>query len=1402
MIKIYTIFIIAVVYLCIHNQAASAQVSSLTAVPACGTTALTPAQARLQVQLATQALERKRAQTGSLTAITYVPIRPHIFRRSNGTGGFDLASMNQVMALTNSYFLKNDTGIQFYFSGSTPDYIDDDGSFANFDGSLSPRQTDNNALNQYYANHFSGSLAGYGGLASFPYDNPLSTHSYILTNALNDPVANLEWLANNTVPHELGHNFSLYHTFGFGNGTQLSKELVTRGSGANCLQEGDFLCDTPADPYGRWDEIGYINVNGCLVYSPTSTARDANGELYAPSMSNIMSYWQNYRSQCAHEFTPDQNNQMQAALALRQTHTSYTLNAPPANVTPPSGLIASLTSSSVQLVWQDNATNEMGYFIERSVSPTTSFVPIGGVAPDGTTFTDATIAPQTTYYYRIRPSNTTTGSLSPTTSIDVALLTLTATNITSAGVQLAWREVAACSAFDLRYRPVGAPDWITVSGLTTTSYALTALSGNTPYEWQVRATCPNTPNSLFTPGPAFTTQCGLVSGLSATALVTSASLTWTEASGTGYDLRYRPAGTTTWTTVGNLSSTRTTLTGLASGSSYEWQVRVLCRDGAAADFSPPAYFQTASCSAPYGLQTTTNANAAQLRWNFSSADAGTRYEIRYRVQGTTDWTTISDLGSTNGVGTLDLTGLLTNTSYEWQIRTLCSPTEASGFSGSAEFTPRSCEPPLFPNSQNVRSQSAFLSWSTAYYDPGRQYQIRYRPVNTPTWTSTSSVPTTSYSLTGLSNNTQYEWQVRTACLGGSFSDYTPSGTFTTVCLNVVGMSSQPAATAASFYWSYAGTPEPNSTYELQYRPLQSLSWTTVVGYLSGSYTTQTVTGLAVNTTYEARLRTLCSPGAYSDYLPVITFTTGCYAINPDYMQVTGVWATAAQFRWSHYTDAETRFDLRYRPAGTANWTNIDGLTTTSYSLTGLTNSTQYEWQVRAVCSGTTSSTFTHGPLFTTQCAAPVNVSVNAFVTSAAIGWLSPETGAGFEIRYRLFGTADWIMINTLTAPNATITGLTSNSKYEWQVRTRCSDGLYSAFSDAYTFQTASCSAPFGLQALTNVSSARLSWTFYYADADSRYELRYRALGTTDWTLVGNLSSTNRVGTTDLTGLLTNTTYEWQIRTICSASEGADFVAGTAFTTQCASPNSLYVQAKVTSATLNWSYPGFGTQYQIRYRPTGSENWLLGSAVTGTEATITGLTGNTAYEWQVRTLCESNVVSEFSGTNGFTTPSCAVPVNLMASLQTSTSARLNWSYFLANAETRYEVRYRIVNAADWIVLAGLGSTNGQGFTDITGLTANLTYEWQIRTLCSATEASAFSASVPFTTNCLNMATVKAGLWNDPAVWSCNRVPVSTDVVYIRHVITIPASLVAVARQVRVDLGQRLVFSTNAQLKAGQ
>ena len=61
-----------------------------------------------------------------------------------------------------------------------------------------------------------------------------------------------------------------------------------------------------------------------------------------------------------------------------------------------------VSSTQIDLVWQDNASDETAYYIERSPNGSTGWVEIDTTASDATTYSDSSLECDMTYYYRVR----------------------------------------------------------------------------------------------------------------------------------------------------------------------------------------------------------------------------------------------------------------------------------------------------------------------------------------------------------------------------------------------------------------------------------------------------------------------------------------------------------------------------------------------------------------------------------------------------------------------------------------------------------------------------------------------------------------------------------------------------------------------------------------------------------------------------------------------------------------------------------------------------------------------------------------------------------------------------------------------------------------------------------------
>ena len=85
------------------------------------------------------------------------------------------------------------------------------------------------------------------------------------------------------------------------------------------------------------------------------------------------------------------------------------------------------------------------------------------------------------------------------------------------------------------------------------------------------------------------------------------------------------------------------------------------------------------CSIPANLSTTGITSAAAT-FSWSAVAGAASYNVRYRVVGTTTWTT-----GTTTTTSLNAAGLTANTNYEWQVQTVCSGGNSS-FTASTTFT--------------------------------------------------------------------------------------------------------------------------------------------------------------------------------------------------------------------------------------------------------------------------------------------------------------------------------------------------------------------------------------------------------------------------------------------------------------------------------------------------------------------------------------------------------------------------------------------------------------------------------------------------------------------------------------------------------------------------------------------
>lgn len=163
---------------------------------------------------------------------------------------------------------------------------------------------------------------------------------------------------------------------------------------------------------------------------------------------------------------------------------------------------------------------------------------------------------------------------------------------------LVWNATGA-SSFDLRYRAVGAVDWIDVNGLPDTQYLINGLGTCVAYEFEVRGYCIGevseyTAPFTWTSEGCCTTPTGFGAGFIGTNI---ANVFWTDVlAANSFEVQYRPVSGGSWSAITGITNAVTEIVDLLPCTVYEAQVRTIC-DGPATEWSASITFLTLGCGA-------------------------------------------------------------------------------------------------------------------------------------------------------------------------------------------------------------------------------------------------------------------------------------------------------------------------------------------------------------------------------------------------------------------------------------------------------------------------------------------------------------------------------------------------------------------------------------------------------------------------------------------------------------------------------------------------------------------------------------------------------------------------------------------------------------------------------------
>ncbi len=155
----------------------------------------------------------------------------------------------------------------------------------------------------------------------------------------------------------------------------------------------------------------------------------------------------------------------------------------------------------------------------------------------------------------------------------------------------------------------------------------------------------------------------------------------------------------------------------------------------------------------------------------------------------------------------------------------------------------------------------------------------------------------------------------------------------------------------------------------------------------------------------------------------------------------------------------TLFELRYRPAGGATWTEVAGIGTLAYTISDIETCTPYEFQVRVLC-GEETSEYSNLYTWTTEgcCTIPTGLAqANANENSIGITWNELLAAGSYDVQYTPVSGGDMTTLNGLATTSAALTQLEACANYLVQVRATC-NGNSTDWSAPTTVATTGCGA--------------------------------------------------------------------------------------------------------------------------------------------------------------------------------------------------------------------------------------------------------------------------------------------------------------------------------------------------------
>lgn len=369
--------------------------------------------------------------------------------------------------------------------------------------------------------------------------------------------------------------------------------------------------------------------------------------------------------------------------------------------------------------------------------------------------------------------------------------------------------------------------------------------------------------------------------------------------------------------------------------------------------------------------------------------------------------------------------------------------------------------------------------------------------------------------------------------------------------------------------------------------------------------------------------------------------------------------TQASLTWTEPENtngsAITDYYIEYKTASASVWSAYSHVasTTTSATISGLTNGTSYMFRVSAVNEyGTGAPTAVSYAVPVTTPGSPTSLNGVGGTAEVSLSWTAPVSDGGsiildYLVEYKTTGAISWSTFDdgVSNTTSATVTSLSYGTSYMFRVSTvtAVATSSPSGTASASTSSAVEPDAPSLLTGSSGNTQVALTWTAPDSDGGSAitdYLVEY--YDGVGWNTFSDGVSTSTSAT--VTGLINGSIYSFRVSAINSVGTGLPSATISRIPiTTAGAPTGLSATAGNTTVALTWTAPLSNggssiTDYLIEYKLHADSSWttFADGTSTSTSATVTGLSNGSNYDFRVSTI-------NASGTSTASSTESATPV---------------------------------------------------------------------------------------------------------------------------------------------------------------